>query len=105
MKIYSARLKTNLILLMFGLLISPSLFSQTTELFETETVGATTFTDNGQNFTITNGPGETTYDIEAFAGGGWNGTGPDNQFIDNSSGSPLQNDGSSFIITTTNRTN
>ena len=39
-------------------------FSQTTEDFETETVGATTFTDNSQNFTITNGPGETNYDIE-----------------------------------------
>ena len=78
-----------------------TLNAQTTEVFETETAGATTFTDNSQNFTITNGPGETTYDIESVGSAGWNGTAPDNQFIDNSSGSPTTNDGSSFTITTT----
>ncbi|NQY30116.1 MAG: hypothetical protein HRT69_11670, partial [Flavobacteriaceae bacterium] len=80
-------------------------FSQTTEDFETETVGATTFTDNSQNFTITNGTGETNYDIETFAGGGWNGSAPDNNFVDNSGlPAPTLNDGSSFTITTTDGT-
>lgn len=77
------------------------LLAQSTEDFETETVGASTFTDNGQAFTITNGAGETTYSIYQFAGGGWNGTGADNKFIDNSGGTPATNDGSSFSITTT----
>jgi hypothetical protein len=75
--------------------------AQTTEDFETEIVAATTFTDNGQGFTITNGPGETTYDIESFGNAGWNGTAPDDQFIDNSGGNPPQNDGSTFTILTT----
>lgn len=78
--------------------------AQTTEDFEAETTGATTFSDNGQNFTITNGPGETTYDIEFYASGGWNGTAVDNKFIDNSSGGPPTGDGSSFTITTTDGT-
>ncbi len=77
------------------------LLAQSTEDFESETTSSTTFTDNGQSFTITNGTGETTYDIEFFSGGGWNGSAVDNKFIDNSSGTPTQNDGTSFIITTT----
>jgi hypothetical protein len=85
------------------LFITQLSFSQTTEDFETETIGGTTFSDNGQNFTITNGPGESTYDVETFAGGGWNGTAPDNRFLDNSgagaAGAPL-NDGTSFTIST-----
>ncbi len=83
---------------------SLSTIAQTTETFETETTGATTFTDNSQGFTITNGSGETTYDIEFFSGGGWNGSGADNRFIDNSSGTPTQEDGSSFTITTSDGT-
>ncbi|MFT6503562.1 MAG: hypothetical protein ACJASQ_003700 [Crocinitomicaceae bacterium] len=85
------------------LFITQLSFSQTTEDFETETIGGTTFSDNGQNFAITNGPGESTYDVETFAGGGWNGTAPDNRFLDNSgaggAGVPL-NDGTSFTIST-----
>jgi len=80
------------------------LIAQSTEDFESETPGMTTFADNGQSFTVTNGPGETTYDIETFTNGGWNGTGTDHQFIDNSSGGALQNDGSSFSITTADGT-
>jgi hypothetical protein len=84
-------------------LIHLNSFSQTTEDFETETIGTTAFSDNGQNFTITNGPGESTYDIEPFASGGWNGAGTDNQFVDNSgagvAGVPL-NDGTSCSFTT-----
>ena len=79
--------------------------AQTTEDFEGDTVGATTFNDNGQNFTISNGAGETNYDIETFAGGGWNGSGPDNNFVDNSGApAPALNNGSSFTITTTDGT-
>lgn len=86
------------------LFISTATIAQTTETFETETTGATTFTDNGQGFTITNGPGETTYDVEFFGNGGWNGSGTDDKFIDNSSGMPTQGNGSSFSITTTDGT-
>jgi hypothetical protein len=85
------------------LFITQLSFSQTTEDFETETLGGTTFSDNGQNFAIANGPGESTYDVETFASGGWNGTAPDNRFLDNSgaggAGAPL-NDGTSFTIST-----
>ena len=80
-----------------------NLKSQTTETFETETSGSTTFSNNGQNFTITNGVGETAYDIENFTGAGWNGTGGDNKFIDNSGGVTTGN-GSSFSISTTDGT-
>lgn len=93
-------MKTLSFIAQFLLLSICSGFAQTTETFETETTGATTFTDNGQGFTITNGAGETTYDIEFFSGGGWNGSGADNRFIDNTSGSPTQGDGSSFTIST-----
>lgn len=91
-------------LILVLLLISNTIIAQSTEDFESETPGATTFTDNGQEFTISNGSGETTYDIELFANGGWNGFSPDNQFIDNSSGTPNQNDGTSFTINTTDGT-
>ena len=92
-------------LLFLGFFISFSSFSQTTEDFETDVVGATVFDDNGQNFTITNGAGEVNYNIGTFAGGGWNGTAPDNNFIDNSGlPAPILGDGSSFTITTTDGT-
>ncbi|WP_157814062.1 T9SS type A sorting domain-containing protein [Olleya sp. Bg11-27] len=78
--------------------------AQTTEAFEDESVNATTFSDNGQSFTIENGSGEISYDIETYAGGGWNGTFADNIFIDNSAGSPALGDGSSFTIKTTDGT-
>jgi len=77
------------------------IMSQSTETFETETTGSTSFTNNSQSFTIENGAGETTYDIENFTNGGWNGSSSDNKFIDNSSGSPALNDGTSFSIKTT----
>jgi len=56
----------------------------TTETFEDETVGATSFTDNGQVFNITSQVG--SFDIYSSTDGyGWNGTAADNTFIDNSS--------------------
>ena len=73
--------------------------AQTTEDFETEITGATTFSDNGQNFTVTNGPGETDYAVFDCSGCGWNGTGVDNKFLDNTPGVPPQNDDTSFTIT------
>ncbi|MCE3296529.1 MAG: conserved repeat protein, partial [Crocinitomicaceae bacterium] len=60
-----------------------AIFGQTTELFETEAHNSTSFTDNTQVFNITSqarGP----FDVQAgFAGFGWNGSNPDNVFIDN----------------------
>ncbi len=60
--------------------------AQTTETFETETTGSTSFTDNGQVFNITsNGPNIfDIYDSTSLGGYGWNGTTIDNKFIDNS---------------------
>lgn len=85
--------------------LSTSAIAQTTEDFEGDIIGATNFNDNGQNFTITNGPGETNYDIETFSGGGWNGTAPDNNFVDNSGlPTPTLGNGTSFTISTTNGT-
>lgn len=100
-------MKTNYLqfFLLLGIFFNGNfLIAQSIEDFESETTGSTTFTNNGQNFTITNGTGETTYDIEFFSAGGWNGTGVDNKFIDNTSGTPTTGDGSSFAITTTDGT-
>ena len=89
---------------LFLSLLSLKTSAQTTEAFEDDAVGGTTFSDNGQHFTIVNGPGEISYDIETYFGAGWNGTAADNNFIDNSSGGPGINDGSSFSIKTTDGT-
>ena len=60
-----------------------STFSQTTETFETESSGSTSFTDNGQVFNITS-QAQGPFDIQAsFPGTGWNGTSADNRYIDN----------------------
>lgn len=91
-------------LFLYLLFISTITYAQSTEDFETETTGATTFTDNGQGFTITNGSGEISYDIELVANAGWNGSSVDDKFIDNSGGTPSTNDGSSFTISTTDGT-
>lgn len=67
------------------ILVSQSIFCQTTETFETETPGSTSFTDNGQVFNITTqarGPFDIYYHATAY---GWNGTANDNYYIDNSS--------------------
>lgn len=60
-------------------------WSQTvaTETFEDETGGAVSFTSNGQIFNITSQ--QSNFDIyNDLPGLGWNGTAPDNKFIDNS---------------------
>ncbi len=57
-------------------------FAQTsTALFENESVGSTSFTDNGVVFNITSSV--STFDVFALNGGGWTGSGTDNRFIDN----------------------
>ncbi|MFD2603433.1 T9SS type A sorting domain-containing protein [Flavobacterium suzhouense] len=97
-------MKKYYLLILFLLFSTASLMAQTTETFEDETVdGATTFTDNGQSFTIT-GMNGYTFSIQAFylgLGYGWNGSTPDDIFIDNSSSvTPLG--GKKFSIKTTN---
>ncbi len=69
--------------------------AQTTEVFESESDDSSSFTDNGQLFNITSAE---TYRLFIFNGGGWNGTMPDNRFMDNSDGNNGENNGSSFTI-------
>ncbi|MEM5567117.1 T9SS type A sorting domain-containing protein [Psychroserpens sp. AS72] len=100
-------MKKTLHFLLIGIAIINSgfLFSQNTEDFESETTGSTTFTDNGLAFTITTiESGPAIYDIEFFASGGYNGSGNDDKFIDNSTGSVTQGDGTSFSILTSDGT-
>ena len=76
------KLKT-LISLLLSVLFLSGIKAQTTETFETESNLSTSFTDNSQVFNITSqvqGP----FDIQTgYAGTGWNGTSPDNRYIDN----------------------
>ncbi|WP_157663322.1 Ig-like domain-containing protein [Polaribacter sp. SA4-12] len=80
-------------------------FAQTTEVFEDETEGATSFTHSGQTFNITSTVAAETYDIESFGGAGWSGTAADNQFIDNSFTGDNTNNGTNFTIKTNNSNN
>lgn len=73
--------------------------AQTTEVFESENPGATIFSDNGQAFSISSVTSEG-YKVTQLAGKGWNGTAPDDKFID-SSPADMSIDGSSFTISTT----
>jgi hypothetical protein len=70
------------LLILIYLLLYSHVKAQTTETFETESQGSTTFTDNGQVFNITS-QGQAFFDVLVYSGGGWNGTAPDNRFIDN----------------------
>jgi hypothetical protein len=81
------------------ILVSFSAKAQNTETFETETNGATSFTDNGQTFDITG----STFDINSFTNGGWNGSGTDNKFIDNT-GETAGNNGTAITIKTNDGT-
>ncbi len=93
-------MKSTTILLIFSLFISTFSNAQTsTEQFETESVGSTSFTDNGVIFNIISGV--ATYDIYALSGGGWNGTAADNRFIDNTGTATAQYANSSLTIKTT----
>ncbi len=76
--------KNLLFLVMFLFTMSVGLlFAQTTELFETETDGSTSFTDNSQVFNITTTAGGPFSVQGSFPGVGFNGTTGDNVFIDN----------------------
>lgn len=84
----------------WSLLISGFASAQTsTEQFETESVGSTSFTDNGVIFNILSTV--ANYDIYVLPGGGWNGTSVDNRFIDNTGTATSQYANSSMSIKTT----
>ena len=74
--------------------------AQSTEDFESEVVNATSFTDNGQSFTISNNATGNTFSIQTWQDAGWNGTSIDQIFVDNKNRDD-NNNGTSFIITTT----
>ncbi|REC60358.1 T9SS C-terminal target domain-containing protein [Chryseobacterium pennae] len=77
-------MKSTTIFTICSLLISIFSFGQTsTEQFETESNGSTSFTDNGVIFNVISHV--SVFDIQAnFPGTGWNGTANDNRYIDNS---------------------
>jgi hypothetical protein len=77
-------------------------FSQTTEVFEDETFGATTFNENGQTFDVTS-TSTDTYAINQDTNGGWNGMIPDDKFVDNYFSYDPNNE-SSFIVSTNDGT-
>lgn len=92
-------MKNNFTLILMWLLcvLSLNTSAQTsTEQFETESNGSSSFTDNGLIFNILSKV--NTYDILAnYPGTGWNGTAIDNRYIDNL-GSGNQSAGTSFSI-------
>lgn len=92
-------MKSTILFTIFSLFISIFSFGQTsTEVFESESNGSTSFTDNGVIFNIISHVGH--FDIGDYPTYGWNGTAKDNRFIDNS-GVGNHPAGSSFSIKTT----
>lgn len=93
-------MKRTTIFLICSLFASYFTFAQTsTEMFETESHGSTSFTDNGVIFNILSHVGG--FDIQAnYPGTGWNGTSNDNRYIDNSGSGNIAS-GASFSIKTT----
>lgn len=83
-----------------SLFISIISFGQTTETFETESNGSTSFTDNGVTFNIISHVG--FFDMGIYNGLGWSGTANDNVFIDNSGVSNHPANSSFSIKTTSN---
>lgn len=77
-------MKRTIFLTICSLFISLLSFGQTsTEQFETESNGSSSFTDNGVIFSIISHVG--VFDVQAdFPDTGWNGTANDNRYIDNS---------------------
>ena len=74
---------------MIALILPAMLLAQTlsTEDFEDETLGATSFTSNGQVFNITSQ--SSVFAVNHFATAyGWNGTAADHNFIDNNHSDP-----------------
>jgi hypothetical protein len=86
--------------LFLALLITGLLKAQTsTEQFETESVGSSSFTDNGVIFNIISH--QATFDMYVLANAGWNGTAADNRFIDNTGTATAANTNPSLSIKTT----
>lgn len=91
--------KTTL-LFIWSLIISGFASAQTSsEQFETESAGSTSFTDNGVIFNILSTV--ATYNVNVIQAGGWNGIVADNRFIDNTGTATPQNANSSLAIKTT----
>ena len=95
-------MKNRQLLFLMCLLGIGTLHAQTTEVFETETVGSTSFTDNGQVFNITS-VAPSLFDIGNYPNTGWNGTGNDDRYIDNS-GSATFNTGVEFAVSSAGST-
>lgn len=76
--------KINSLIVAFCLMIGSFSLAQTsTEMFETESNGSSSFTDNGVIFNIISHVGQ--FDIQGnYPGTGWSGTANDNRYIDNS---------------------
>ncbi|MFP3834928.1 T9SS type A sorting domain-containing protein [Chryseobacterium sp. SIMBA_028] len=91
-------MKSTTIFTICSLLISIFSFGQTSsEQFETESNGSTSFTDNGVIFNIISHV--SVFDIQGnFPGTGWNGNNIDNRYIDNSNNTDFP---PSFSIKTT----
>ncbi|WP_347219514.1 T9SS type A sorting domain-containing protein [Chryseobacterium sp.] len=93
-------MKSTTFLTICSLLISIFAFGQTsTETFETESPGSTSFTDNGVIFNIISHT--SNFDIGNYPGTGWNGTANDNSYIDNTGSVSIANPNASFSIKTT----
>ncbi|WP_160139181.1 T9SS type A sorting domain-containing protein [Chryseobacterium sp. c4a] len=93
-------MKSTTFLIICSLLISTLSFGQTsTETFETESQGSSSFTDNGVIFNIISHT--STFDIGIFPNTGWGGTANDNRYIDNTGFVSLANANASFSIKTT----
>lgn len=82
-------------------LLGSKIIAQSTENFEDEADGSTTFTNNGQSFTISSNSAGDVAVINEVDGAGWDGSTSDNKFIDNTPNDG-NDDGFSFTISTTN---
>ncbi|MDC8101830.1 T9SS type A sorting domain-containing protein [Chryseobacterium rhizosphaerae] len=93
-------MKRTILFAICSLFIAITSFGQTsTEQFETESHGSSSFTDNGVIFNIISHT--MIFDIQAnYPQTGWNGTANDNRYIDNS-GTGNQSEAASFSIKTT----
>ncbi|WP_144036478.1 MBG domain-containing protein [Sphingobacterium psychroaquaticum] len=91
---------TSCLFVLLSLFFSATVFGQaTTELFETESNGSTTFIDNGVEFKIISHV--SVFDIQGnYPGTGWSGTANDNRYIDNAN--DTQSPPSFSIKTTSN---
>jgi len=76
-------MKKKLLLVLISFLSFSQIRAQSTETFETEGVGSSSFTDSGKVFNITS-QAPAIFDVFLYSNGGWNGTTKDHKFIDNS---------------------